>query len=214
MTVAAHDPPAMQLGSLGAGLAERSRGGTEPRRGALAPAAPRPCDPERFAAVARDHIGFVWRVLRRQGLSQADADDGVQRVFLVFREKGPRVAPGAEKGFLFRVARFVASELRRGARRFTDLGADFDEAAGTGGATERSPAARIEAAELLEKIMRDLDDDEATVFALFEIEGLLMVEIASLLECPVGTVASRLRRAREKVRAAAAKMEPGDGGDS
>jgi RNA polymerase sigma-70 factor (ECF subfamily) len=204
MTVTAHDPMAMQLDALGADLRERSRDGTTSADGVLA-SEPTPSERERFAAVARDHIDFVWRVLRRQGLSPADADDGVQRVFLVFREKGRNVVRGAEKGFLFRVARFVASELRRGARRFADL----DEA--TAG-IERSPAAWIEAAELLDRVMSDLDDDEATVFFLFEIEGLLAVEIATLLDCPPGTVASRLRRAREKVRAAAARMEPGDGG--
>jgi len=60
--------------------------------------------------------------------------------------------------------------------------------------------------------MSDLDDDERAVFLLFETEGLLMVEIAAMLECPPGTVASRLRRARDKVRAAAARMDPSDGG--
>ncbi len=199
MTVTAHDPP------LGVELRERPRDEAIPSVGDQASEADRAPDRERFAAVARDHIDFVWRVLRRQGLSPADADDGVQRVFLVFRERGGHVARGAEKGFLFRVARFVASELRRGAWRFADL----DEATT---ATERSPAARIEAAELLEKVMIDLDDDEATVFSLFEIEGLPTAEIATMLDCPLGTVASRLRRAREKVRAAATRMDAGNGG--
>jgi RNA polymerase sigma-70 factor (ECF subfamily) len=203
MTVAAHDSPAAHLDPGLLELQERSRdGATSP--GAPAEAA-RPADRERFAAVARDHIDFVWRVLRRQGLSPSDADDGVQRVFLVFREKGGHVARGAEKGFLFRVARYVAAELRRNARRFEELN-------DANAATERSPAGRIEAADLLDKVMSDLDEDEGAVFFLFEIEGLLMVEIATILDCPQGTVASRLRRAREKVRAAVARMELADGG--
>jgi len=169
------------------------------------PEAAWPPNRERFAAVAREHIDFVWRVLRRQGLSPADADDGVQRVFLVYSEKGGKVAVGTEKGFLFRVAQYVGVELRRGARRFEEL-SDANAAA------ERSPAGRAEAADFLDKVMSDLDDDERAVFLLFETEGLLMVEIAAMLECPPGTVASRLRRARDKVRAAAARMDPSDGG--
>jgi RNA polymerase sigma-70 factor (ECF subfamily) len=205
MTVTAHDSPAACLDSGVTDLRER------PRDAATSPGDPPPSeaawppDGARFAAVARAHIDFVWRVLRRQGLSPADADDGVQRVFLVFREKGGKVAGGAEKGFLFRVARYVASEIRRGARRFEELNH-------VNATTERSPAGRIEAADLLEKVMSDLDEDEGAVFFLFEIEGLLMVEIATILDCPQGTVASRLRRARDKVRAAAARMELGDGG--
>jgi RNA polymerase sigma-70 factor (ECF subfamily) len=164
-------------------------------------------DRERLAEVVRDHIDFVWRVLRRQGITSADADDGVQRVFLVFRDKGRDVARGAEKAFLFRVAQFVAKEIRRGARR-------FEEPADAAPSAERSPSLRIEAADFLDKVMCGLDDDERAAFVLYEIEGLTMEEIAQLVGCPPGTVASRLRRARVKVRAAAARMDSGDGGGS
>jgi RNA polymerase sigma-70 factor (ECF subfamily) len=179
--------------------------------GAAASGAPRsseatsPPDRERFDAVAREHLDFVWRVLRRQGLSRADADDGVQRVFLVFSDKGGKVAAGTEKGFLFRVARYVAGEIRR-ARTFEEL-----TDASRSPSAERSPAGRAEDADFLDKVMGELDDDERTAFLLFEIEGLLMSEIATMLECPQGTVASRLRRGREKVRAAAARIDRGGG---
>src|SRR5581483_3171551 len=86
MTVTAHDPP------LGVELRERPRDEAIPPVGDHVSEADRAPDRERLAAVARDHIDFVWRVLRRQGLSPADADDGVQRVFLVFRERGGHVA--------------------------------------------------------------------------------------------------------------------------
>ena len=45
------------------------------------------------------------------------------------------------------------------------------------------------------------------MFVLYEIEGLTSPEIAQLLEIPLGSVASRLRRAREQFRAAAARVE-------
>ena len=45
------------------------------------------------------------------------------------------------------------------------------------------------------------------MFILYEIEGLTSPEIAQLLEIPLGSVASRLRRAREQFRAAAARVE-------
>jgi RNA polymerase sigma-70 factor (ECF subfamily) len=175
-------------------LAARDRGATaRPSVAAPAPAV------TRLAAVAHAHIDFVWRVLRRHGLSPADADDGVQRVFLLFREKADGVAEGAEKGFLFRVATFVAKELRRGSDR-------FEEPTDANLSAVPSPSARVEAEDLLDKVMRRLDDDERAAFLLFEIEGLTMVEIGRILGWPQGTVASRLRRARDKVKAAAAQM--------
>jgi RNA polymerase sigma-70 factor (ECF subfamily) len=159
---------------------------------------------DRFAEVARAHLDFVWRVLRRQGLSRADADDGVQRVFLLLRDKLAGIEPGAERGFLFRTAGFVAKELRRGARR-----SEPPTDANLGAAP--SPSGAVEVDDLLNKVMRELDENERAVFVLFEIEGLTMAEIAPLVGCPPGTVASRLRRGRDKVRAAAAKMEREEG---
>jgi RNA polymerase sigma-70 factor, ECF subfamily len=160
---------------------------------------------ERLGAIARAHLDFVWRVLRRQGLSAADADDGVQRVFLLFRDKADGVTPGTEKGFLFRTASFVAKELRRGIRR-------NEEPTDANLGSSPSPSAQVEIEDLLDKVMRGLEDDERSVFVLFEIEGLTMAEIAPIVDCPAGTVASRLRRARDKVRAAAAAIGGGDGG--
>ena len=159
-----------------------------------------PAGEQRFEAVVREQIDFVWRVIRRHGLSGADADDGTQRVFLIFREKAAGVAIGAERGLLFRVAGYVALELRRGAHR-------FEEATEANLGAERSPIERIEAADTLDLLMRSLDSEEREVFILYEVEGLTMSEIAELLVCPNGTVASRLRRARQKVRAAAAALD-------
>jgi RNA polymerase sigma-70 factor (ECF subfamily) len=42
-----------------------------------------------------------------------------------------------------------------------------------------------------------MSDDVRSVFVLFELEGLTAVEIAELMDVPVGTVASRLRRGRD-----------------
>jgi RNA polymerase sigma-70 factor (ECF subfamily) len=47
----------------------------------------------------------------------------------------------------------------------------------------------------------------AEVFVLYEIEGLSSPEIAALLEIPLGSVASRLRRAREQFRIVVARIE-------
>jgi RNA polymerase sigma-70 factor (ECF subfamily) len=48
--------------------------------------------------------------------------------------------------------------------------------------------------------------DLRTVFILFEIEGLSAPSIASMLDIPVGTAASRLRRARDIFREHAARL--------
>jgi RNA polymerase sigma-70 factor, ECF subfamily len=59
---------------------------------------------------------------------------------------------------------------------------------------------------ILDRVLDALPIDLRTVFILFEIEGLGSPEIASMLSIPVGTVASRLRRAREAFQAEAGRV--------
>ena len=54
--------------------------------------------------------------------------------------------------------------------------------------------------EVLGRLLDQLEPDLRTTFVLFELEELTMAEIAGALEIPPGTVASRLRRAREQFR--------------
>ena len=56
------------------------------------------------------------------------------------------------------------------------------------------------ARELLNHVLDDMAFDLRTVFILFELEGLRSPEIAEVVGVPLGTVASRLRRAREAFR--------------
>jgi RNA polymerase sigma-70 factor (ECF subfamily) len=64
-----------------------------------------------------------------------------------------------------------------------------------------SPDARLEteqAFRILQHILEDFGEELRSVFVLYEIEEMTMLEIAELLELPQGTVASRLRKARQE----------------
>lgn len=63
---------------------------------------------------------------------------------------------------------------------------------------------------LLDRALEALDADYRSVFALYELEELTMAEIASILDLPEGTVASRLRRARDEFRKIAKRFERGE----
>jgi RNA polymerase sigma-70 factor (ECF subfamily) len=60
---------------------------------------------------------------------------------------------------------------------------------------------------VLGHVLEEMPMERRAVFVLYEIEGITMAEIASLLQIPMGTVASRLRLAREDFRAAVARFE-------
>ena len=52
-----------------------------------------------------------------------------------------------------------------------------------------------------------MNPELAEAFVLYEVEGLSSPEIAALLEIPLGSVASRLRRGREQFRSGVARFE-------
>ena len=70
---------------------------------------------ERSRALVRDHFDFIWRLLRRTGLSPQDADDEAQRVFITVAQKLDQVVAGNERTYLYGTALRFAANF--GARR-------------------------------------------------------------------------------------------------
>jgi len=159
----------------------------------------------RLERMFTEHHDFIWRLLRRLGLSQGGADDAAQHVFLVAAERINDIKLGSERSYLFGTALRVARSQNRFDRRWV-LEEDMDVRRGEGmRAEERIDQQR--AVDLMGRILEGMTLELRTVFILSELEGMTMPEVAALVEIPVGTAASRLRRAREAFRAAAAELE-------
>src|SRR5690606_25969960 len=109
-----------------------------------------------------------------------------------------------EKAFLFATAIKLAKTVERKHRRI-DLVEDIEER--RSGGSEESATDRQMALQLLERVLRPMESDLVHVFVLFEIEGFSSPEIAEIIDIPLGTVASRLRRARNAFREGAARLE-------
>ena len=148
-------------------------------------------------ALARQHLQFVWRCLRRFGLSEADAEDGVQEVFIVVQRKLSLIHAGKELSFLISVARRVASsKVRSITRRREELPSSERPAIAKGHSPEELHSLR-EARNQLDQILETMSDDVRVVFMLYEVERMTTNEIAESLEIPSGTVSTRLRRGRQ-----------------
>lgn len=159
----------------------------------------------RLRNLVDSHVDFIWRSLRRFGLREADADDAVQRVFWIASRKIDHIEHGKERAYLLGTACHVARESRRAlGRRKEDLTDQIDLEDGAESAEELVD--RNKARELLDRVLDTMSLDVRTVFVLFELEELTVPSIAELLDVPVGTVASRLRRGRELFHAAAARL--------
>ncbi len=154
--------------------------------------------PISFDKLVSDHLDFVWRSLRRFGVPQGEVDDATQQVFLVANDKLAIIRPGSERSFLIAVATRVASHARRSNVRREAARQRFSESPTS---AEEAPSPehlmqRLEARDLLDRVLDKMPADLRSVFVLFELEELSIDEVASLLSLPRGTVATRLRRAR------------------
>ena len=170
-----------------------------------APSRPAPgaaSDAARLRALVTGHFDFVWRSLIRLGVPRADAEDALQQVFLVASRRLAEIEEGRERAFLFGTALRIASRARRAVQRRREvLGDDgIDPPDSAPGAEELVDRARARAE--LEALLDRMPLELRAVFVLFELEQMTMAEIAVTLDLPPGTVASRLRRARESFQAA------------
>lgn len=160
------------------------------------PDAPHAASLETFIAL---HYGFVWRLLRGFGLSRVDAEDAAQQVFMVAARKLVSIAPESARSFLYGTTRRVANNARRGLRRrrevaIPELGAHPTDAGDSDGPERSSELTRARA------LLSELPGELRRVLVLAEVEQLQVQEIASLEGIPLGTAASRLRRARQQFR--------------
>jgi RNA polymerase sigma-70 factor (ECF subfamily) len=159
----------------------------------------------RLERMFRAHHELIWRTLRRMGLSTDLAADMTQQAYLIAAERLDAIRTGCERAFLFSTAIGLARTNFRRSQR-CQLQSDMDLHENQSVPSDQLTA-RCSAMELMDRVFSKTDPDLVAVFVLFELEGLSAPEIAELVDIPVGTVASRLRRARETFRAAARRME-------
>ncbi len=151
----------------------------------------------RLRALVLGQGDFVARSLRNLGVTGGELDDCVQSVFLVLARRIGEVEKGKERAFLFSCCQNTAAHFRRSLARKREVS---DEVLKERATREEPPDLLTEQKrnrELLDQLLDEMDDSLRSVFVLHQFEEMTMAEIAELLDVPPGTVASRLRRARE-----------------
>lgn len=163
---------------------------------------------DRLRELAAEHYEFVWRSLRRLGVKPPETDDAAQRVFLILSQKLSSIEPVKERSFVFGIVMRVAANARRelaAARDREVADSDTSEPISLVPTAEAAVAREQERA-TLDEILARIPEERRTIFILFELEELTLTEIAEMLGLPVGTVSSRLRRARQEFQADVARL--------
>jgi RNA polymerase sigma-70 factor (ECF subfamily) len=165
------------------------------------PVPPPALSDERLRELIATNFRVVWRALRRFGVPATTLDDAAQQVFATLSARLADVEPGKERAFVLGIAFRVAANMRRAVARRPELALEDGEPLAH---PDPNPEELLELKRrraLLDQALDALSHDQRAVFVLFELEGCSMSEIADALSLPMGTVASRLRRGRDRFEA-------------
>jgi len=172
-------------------------------------------DKKAFELLVSKYQRKLMRLVSRLVYDHAEAEDVVQEAFI----KAYRALPNfrGESAFytwLYRIGVNTAKNhlVTQGRRAPTSTDADVDEAESFVDAdglrdinTPESLLASKQIAETVNSAMSGLPEELRNAITLREIEGLSYDEIAEVMLCPIGTVRSRIFRAREAI---AEKLRP------
>jgi RNA polymerase sigma-70 factor, ECF subfamily len=170
-------------------------------------------DEDALALLYRRRQGNVYRFALQMSGSKPIAEDVTQEVFLFLMREGHMFDParGSLSAFLMGVARNHVLRRMRVDQVLTPIGDDGDDDAGLALAeTDLCPLdglARAETIEMVRKAVLSLPPKYREVVVLCELQDVSYGEAAEILGCAIGTVRSRLHRARALLLA---KLRPAE----
>ena len=158
-------------------------------------------DEQAFVTLFRRYQGPVYRFVRQMGGSADTAEDVTQEVFIALMESSGRfdAERGSLKVYLYGIARNL---LRRRIRKqTTHPEVELDQLLETTPAAATAPDAladleRAEALTSLRRAIVSLPPHYREVIVLCELHELRYEDAALIVNCPLGTIRSRLSRAR------------------
>ena len=157
-----------------------------------------------FERLALEHIDALYNFAVYLTRNPPEADDLVQETYLRAFRFADRFTPGTHlRAWLFQILRntfLTFYRVRERESAIADDGVPDWDVPMFHDAPEDSSSV-MEAHTDLERALRRLPEEFRTVLLLAEIEGMPLEEVARVMECPVGTVKSRIFRAKERLRA-------------
>lgn len=158
-------------------------------------------DAAAFQRLVGPHVESVRRLARSFARSWADADDIAQEALIkAFRSLGSYRADAALSTWLHRITRNAGIDWSRG-RQASQRAAEREpeEGIADGAKGQESLVREKQRAEVLWEAIAELDPRLRVALVLFDIEGRSYEEVAEVEGVPVGTVRSRLSRARARL---------------
>lgn len=157
-------------------------------------------DEDAFAALLRRHGPLVLSACRRMLSEPHDVEDAFQATFFIFVRKARGIARGEAVGsWLYRVAYHAAARVRARAAKQRAREMPLEASDVPAAAADADSGADLQP--LLDDAVNRLPEKYRRPIVLCCLQGKSNEEAARELGCPVGTVGTRLSRARERLRA-------------
>ena len=158
---------------------------------------------EAFAALVGRYERRVYGICYRYFGNHADAEDAAQDAFVAVARRAGTFAGGSRLStWMYRVAINACNDIARKRRRrpqtpVEDI-VDVAEAVGAAGPDDDAIAGRETELEV-QRALLQLDDLSRTLVLLVAVEGLSYQEVGEALDLPIGTIKSRVHRARARL---------------
>ena len=163
-----------------------------------------------FGTLVKAHQQRLVRFAVRILSDRERAEDAVQEAFVRLWRTGTHYRPQGQLGcFLLRIVRNVCLDITRTSGAALPL--EQAENLPAPGASLQQQVETQAMAEAVRKAVQALPEPQRAVFVLSQYEGLSYMEIAQVLDCPVGTVASRKRLAVEALQRKLSGWMEGEG---
>ncbi len=152
-----------------------------------------------------EHLDGLYRFALRLTRNADDAQELAQETALRAWERRPAITLNV-RAWMFQTLyhAFLTSRRHRSRWKHSDYEEGHDEQLGSGG----DPLPAIIATEDVRRAIAALPEELRAVVWLSDAEDLRLREIAQILEWPIGTVASRLWRARQQLRSFLSAYRP------
>lgn len=156
---------------------------------------------ELYNGFVHDHAAGLYRFAFRLSGEADTAEDLVQEVFLeAWRSLHSLRDPGSAKAWLYQILRHRYAHWLRDRARRPDLRASADRLENVPSLPGTDPLDVLCRQEILQKALDALDDRYKESFLMVFMQGFTCKETAGELDVPLGTVLSRIHRARKFLR--------------
>ncbi|MCX8276741.1 MAG: sigma-70 family RNA polymerase sigma factor [Dehalococcoidia bacterium] len=162
-------------------------------------------DYDAFNRLVIEHQSAVFAVVLRMVRNRAAAEDITQDAFISAFRKISSYRGGIFRAWLFRIAKNAALDYLRKINRRAETSIDedivyFSETVKDDTQDPVADALNSELASLIEHCLGGLSDDHRLAMVMIDVEGHQYDEVAESIGISIGTVKSRLNRARARMR--------------